>query len=320
MNTFDWFEKRSLILESLEYPKVVYSFSSKSLRDITNNLEQYMPFLKSNSVLLSAYDIIHTYDEKMLSKLLEDFSGELFIDSGQFESENVYDLNEIHFYEYKPESWDVDLYIECLNNLKALEKKFYVVNYDDRSKINHQIQQSLSTFEQYNFPGKRILLVHPEGDYWDESSIETLIENLTSKVTKFNILGITEKELGSNLGNRIKNLHHLRNKINSITDQYLPIHIFGCGDPKNITLLFFAGGDIFDGLSWLRFYFKENSSIYTNEFYFDNYNEKTLNNDLYLHNIQYLANLEYDLNYAIGTNDIQDFSEEIEFVNNNIGE
>lgn len=320
METFNWFDQRSLQIGSMEYPKIVYSFSSKSLRDINIYLEKYIPFLKSNYVLLSAYDIVHTYEENLIRKFVESISGEIFIDSGKFESEKVFDLNELHFYDYKPEPWNLNLYIECITSLVGNKKNFYIVNYDGRSKIRNQIQKSINTFEEYNFPGKNVLLIHPEDDYWNISNINILIENLTEKIDRINVLGVTEKELGSNLGDRIKNLVYLRDKLNSIAQKYLPIHIFGCGDPKNIIFLFFAGGDIFDGLSWLRFYFKENSSIYTNEFFYDNYLGLTLNNDLYLHNIQYLTNLATDLNYVLDTKEILEFFDEIKFINKILGD
>src|SRR5260221_13350584 len=49
----------------------------------------------------------------------------------------------------------------------------------------------------------------------------------------------------------------------------IPIHIFGCFDPQTIPYLFFSGADIFDGLSWMRYYFRDGHSFYYREFEYD---------------------------------------------------
>jgi hypothetical protein len=43
---------------------------------------------------------------------------------------------------------------------------------------------------------------------------------------------------------------------------HLPIHIWGGLDPVLTPLYFFAGGEIFDGVSWLRYAFHEGTAVY----------------------------------------------------------
>lgn len=81
-----------------------------------------------------------------------------------------------------------------------------------------------------------------------------------------------------------------------------------------------AGADIFDGLNWLRYFFKGNSAIYKNEYHMDNYLVKTESDDMYKHNIQLLKKLENNLHFAINTNTFDEFEEEIDFINKVIGD
>jgi hypothetical protein len=104
----------------------------------------------------------------------------------------------------------------------------------------------------------------------DEVDISGLIDNITL-IEPFDVLGITEKELGSSLFKRCRNLLRIRDALNS-KDITIPIHIFGCLDPLNIISYFLCGADIFDGTIWLKFSFNPNIAVYTNNIAFINGN------------------------------------------------
>ena len=72
------------------------------------------------------------------------------------------------------------------------------------------------------------------------------------RLTKFDVVGITEKELGSTIAESLSQLAKLRTLLNEC-GVLAPIHVFGGLDPLYAPLLFAAGGEIFDGLGWLRY-------------------------------------------------------------------
>lgn len=70
----------------------------------------------------------------------------------------------------------------------------------------------------------------------------------------FDLIGLTEKELGASPLERCRAVLSLRETLHRRGHQ-TPIHIFGCLDPATVLAYFLCGADVFDGLSWLRFGF-----------------------------------------------------------------
>ncbi|MEH6908797.1 hypothetical protein, partial [Neobacillus drentensis] len=100
----------------------------------------------------------------------------------------------------------------------------------------------------------------------DEKKLD--IELLCTKIEKmagFSIIGVTEKELGTSILERCKNIIQIRESMEKSGLQ-IPIHIFGCLDPLNIIAYFVCGADVFDGLSWLRFSFIDGIGCYINSY------------------------------------------------------
>jgi predicted RNA-binding protein len=92
--------------------------------------------------------------------------------------------------------------------------------------------------------------------------IDDVIANL-KKMQKFDILGITEKEIGKNLWNRLINISNIRAAMDRANIK-IPIHIYGGLDPTITPLYYFVGAEIFDGISWLRYAYKDGVAIYRN--------------------------------------------------------
>ena len=63
----------------------------------------------------------------------------------------------------------------------------------------------------------------------------------------FDLVGVTEKELGNSLLNRLHNTSRLRMALDEVSNE-APIHVFGSLDPLNVPLYFAAGAEVFDGL------------------------------------------------------------------------
>lgn len=76
----------------------------------------------------------------------------------------------------------------------------------------------------------------------------------------FDIVGVTEKDLGETVLDRMVRLADLRARLDA-ADVSSPIHIFGALDPLYTSLYFAVGGEIFDGLGWLRFAFRDGIAI-----------------------------------------------------------
>jgi len=242
-------------------PRLVPAFSSKGfpffndedtgqrLSEVTNALELTGPTI-SDSILLSAYDIFHNY-----LRAPERFYGNkelVFIDSGAYELALEFDSSEPKQETYEPDdSYNSVAYKEVLSGLPP-DFPFVITNFDHGSRgkcIEEQIEKAQTLFN--NFPGfLHCFIVKPTGrhKYLDIPEVERHVE----KMRRFEILGATEKELGSNLLERLTNIARLRSAMNrSSVDA--PIHVWGGLDPVVSPLYFCAGAEIFDGVSWLRY-------------------------------------------------------------------
>jgi hypothetical protein len=76
------------------------------------------------------------------------------------------------------------------------------------------------------------------------------------------VVGVTEKEAGETFLDRLQTVAILRQQLDVIGLDDLPIHIFGGLDPIRTPLYFLAGADIFDGLSWLRYGYEAGRAVY----------------------------------------------------------
>lgn len=78
----------------------------------------------------------------------------------------------------------------------------------------------------------------------------------------FNVVGVTEKELGGTLLDSLLRLANLRRLLDDSGCETIPIHVFGSLDPLMTTLYFMAGAEIFDGLSWLRYAYHDGVAVH----------------------------------------------------------
>ena len=259
----------------IELPLMVPAFSSKGFqllskgrgkarRDYSEISYELAEFGRnpSTSVLLSAYDLFFRhFDAPNLpvdrcTDLLRN-SGVVFIDSGGYELIREFDTTEIKTPPYKPkEGYRREQYEQVLQELDSLEQPLPLIvanfDYDTRGlPLSQQISSAREFF--YGFPkflSDFILKpLTPDSIVVDPGSFSDKdFENLR----EFDIIGITEKELGSNLIDRIKRIAKLRKRLDDAKVS-APIHIWGGLDPVVTPLFFFAGAEIFDGVSWLRY-------------------------------------------------------------------
>ena len=93
------------------------------------------------------------------------------------------------------------------------------------------------------------------------------IDQTKNSLQSIQIIGITEKELGNTVRDRLKNLIQIKKRLIS-SGWNGSIHIFGGLEPNLAKLYYIAGADIFDGLSWQRMFYRNNASLYNPESFF----------------------------------------------------
>jgi len=241
-------------------PMLVPAFSSKadpSIGLIMESLEEYL----SGPILVSAYDI--KYNKSM--KLPVNFGDPIFLDSGGYECSMDTDLADTALSNYRPEKWTRvehgDVVDSWPNNRPTI-----VVSYDHPSSRNAIKAQA--DVAQAFFRGRtKILteiLLKPETEDQHYIELKSILGNLEA-LRAFDVIGITEKELGWNLLQRLENVAKIRMAMNEL-DIHKPLHLFGSLDPIACPLFFIAGADIFDGLTWLRYAFIDGLAVYEHHY------------------------------------------------------
>lgn len=268
---------------SFDLPLFVPSFSSKGFgmhrrggtkKDARNAhycsvayaLEEFGRF-PTRSVLISAYDIHFRHFEapKMNHTLTHLRNASLvFLDSGGYELSRDYDSSEFRRSPYEPkDGYGLAEYLNVLQRIHSLDQTIPLVltNADwetEGTPIRSQLKAARHLFGKYpewatNFiikPWKKTKHGAPRQYVKPDDLSVADYRNLAG----FNIIGVTEKELGKNLKDKLKALISLRRRLNEAGIE-APIHLWGGLDPVMTPLFFFAGADIFDGISWLRYAF-----------------------------------------------------------------
>ena len=292
-------------------PLFFYSYSSKGFQDIGNlisNTLQYVPMY-----LLSLYDYkYHIIDgNQKISEMIntEDTRFRIW-DSGGYELLG----NSNH------ETWTEQTYIETANMI-PWNNKDILGSYDTPNEeipLKEQIQRAFELYSKIKGTFYRNLLIHTSYDM----DIERLIAILKPYIEDFHVLGVTEKEIAPTYAHGIRFIRNLRASLSAIqTKHYIPIHIFGCFDMKTVIRFALAGADIFDGLTWLRYYFSRKEVLYQKEFQYalpidGLIRGGGLKNRMWRHNITAMTELHSDLVFSIRTNDYGNFTIEFSDVNN----
>jgi hypothetical protein len=267
-----------------ETPLLVPSFSSildEKIGLIHDKVRSRIP----SACLVSAYDVVHGY----INKDNIWTSDVLVIDSGNYEYNNL--CNSIH-----RKKWCLEDYSAFIQTLKPLSKVI-IVNFDEKETLERQIANANRLFQRFSDYAKCFLYRPPSG----RLDINEFILNI-AEMSKFDVLGLTEKELGCSIIERCQNLIKLRRALKE-KNLKTPIHVFGCIDPLGVLIFFLSGADIFDGTNWLKFSFDDNLAIYPNNSAVIsgvwNYSDSSIFEYLCAENLRKLTNLMFDLrNYA----------------------
>jgi hypothetical protein len=238
-----------------ETPLLLPSFSSKGFPQVRGIMNLMAEFITS-PILISAYDVHYRHISDKIT-----FSQLLFLDSGGYEARIDHDLSETYGKLHKPKSWTRPLYDKVLANWSS-KWPTIAVSFDSPAKfvtLSKQIDGAIESQEK--FP--RLLwefLIKPESAKDKFAPIEKLIKKV-DHLRRFTVIGITEKELDDSLFGAMTRIARLRAAMDA-AGVTVPIHIFGSLDALTTVLYFLAGAEIFDGLTWLRFGYREGRTIY----------------------------------------------------------
>jgi hypothetical protein len=240
---------RKVPTAGVDTPLLVPSFSSRGFP----NLSVLYDFLSSEvpeASLISAYDLHH----RSLPSESVNSSDMVIVDSGGYEAKLTYDPDDAYVDNRHGKAWSLEQYRSVLDRLEPFSRAA-VVSFDHVGPLplTEQVASARSLFAQYPRYASDFL-AKPEPDdapFVDAASIASNIETIADS---FCVLGVTEKELGSSMLERCRNLLRIRGAFRE-ADSEMPIHVLGCLEPLSVLSYFFCGADVFDGLSWLRFAF-----------------------------------------------------------------
>lgn len=102
------------------------------------------------------------------------------------------------------------------------------------------------------------ILLKPERGRWHDPRLLTAA---APDLAAFDVIGFTEKELGDSLLDRLCTLAELRHVLDDAAVT-APVHLFGALDPLLTPLYFAAGAEIFDGLSWLKYVYRDGLAVH----------------------------------------------------------
>ena len=252
---------------SLETPLLVPSFSSKAFGfthggepEVRRVLDAAQEFI-TRTCLVSAYDVHYGYvPEPPELKVTVDL---MFLDSGGYEVSDDRDLSAVQKPVHRPEKWDAaklrTMWDRWPDGLPVV-----LVSYD-HSNHWRSVSEQLRDAKQAALarPGHlHSFLLKPETP--EERCLEPALRALQSQggaLADFQLLGVTEKELGNSPLERMVRIACLRRALDDAS-VHIPIHVFGALDPLSVSLYFAAGAEVFDGLTWSRYAYSSGQCVY----------------------------------------------------------
>ena len=238
-------------------PILVPSFSSKAFeREKVRDILRFVEELITDEILVSAYDIHYNKVPKRLT-----FPSLVFLDSGGYEASADQDLSDVKPVGRAPQPWSSKMHAATIARWD-FNTPTVLVSYDHPKKrrtVREQIETAKRLFSQHP-EAASALLFKPQSRKDPYVDIDEVIQH-RHELSSFSIIGFTEKELGPSLLRRMTAIAKVRRALQEVKLD-LPIHVFGSLDTISTPLYFLAGADIFDGLTWLRYAFREGNTVY----------------------------------------------------------
>ena len=286
-------------------PLLLPALSSKSgVPTVPESMPRFFPELMSGATLISAYDVFYGLVD------VPEFAQLLFLDSGGYEAwRDAQAAREGDRRGIDNTPWSEGPYREVLEDF-SLHQPVVAVSFDHP---DHPLplEQQLDRADRL-FPDRdgllREFLVKPDPNS-DFVNLDLMKPHLP-RLAKYPIIGVTDKELGGSLLEKMRTVARLRGALSAIGSD-VPIHVFGSLDPLTAPLYFIAGADIFDGLAWLRFAFDAGRAIYPQNFeaveLSARKNTQINLTRMWAHNYYYLATLEDAMRRFLQAEDFSHF-------------
>ena len=301
-------------------PLLIPSFSSKGFPQVGEIVQIASEYI-TETALISAYDL--HYDHLARAPLT--FPELWFLDSGGFECGTTEELSELYYSVHKPSPWCQDMLTGVLQTWSHVQPTIAVSydNPDRRLSLDDQISEACALFEGRSF-GKE-LLIKPETQEQQRVQADNVVAQ-AEKLGAFDVIGFTEKELGHSLFVRLKTIARIRRALTA-ADLNTPIHVFGSLDMVSTPLYFLAGADIFDGLTWLRFAYREGRAMYMRDLAaLDPHNFGSRLNDIDVRprvlwsNLEEMWQLGHSMRTFLKTRDFKSFQHHSAFLEQTVAE
>ncbi len=254
---------------ALQTPLLIPSFSSKgfarSKKDGKSEIGKILA--ASGEFLIEAY-LISAYDIHYGNLPAPDdfpFTPEIiFLDSGGYEISTDRDYSSVIDPLPAPEPWDSSMLQSVLADWPD-ELPLVMVSYDhhkERKPIAEQVSAARKLFQNFQ-QHVHLLLIKPETTTQEllDDTLKSVVAD-AAQLSCFDIIGVTEKELGRTMLNRMVQIARLRLALDE-ADVTAPIHVFGALDPLSVCLYYISGAEIFDGLTWIRYGYNGGCCMYT---------------------------------------------------------
>jgi hypothetical protein len=255
-------KRRALTLGGHEIertPLLIPSFSSKGFPNV-DKIVEYSSELIDGATLVSAYDLHYGAIHPPFN-----FPSLIFLDSGGYEASKDLDLSDFGDKDHEPKPWTKEMHEGQLSIWKPTVPSV-LISYDhpkERLSFEEQIERAKNMA-----PGRvgflREILLKPETTNQTLLHMSSVVKHV-HRLADFDVIGVTEKEVGNSVLDRMKNIAQLRRSLDK-AGLDIPIHVFGSLDTITTPMYFLAGADIFDGLTWLRFAFHDGLTVYKQNF------------------------------------------------------
>lgn len=243
------------LVGAIELPLIVPAFSSKGFalipagkgntrHDYSEIAYELSDFGKrpSRSVLLSGYDLhFGHFDAPELPQKMPEIhlrnSQVVFLDSGGYELTPGFDQSEIKVFRYTPkDGYGRQEYESVLQRLVSLRRPLplLITNFDFEAQeqpLIAQIKLARALFNKFRGCMSDFIIKLWKGDK-KRKIVEPsdMTDTDFSNLRGFDIIGVTEKELGRDIFERIRRIAKLRQRLDHAKIN-APIHIWGGLDP-----------------------------------------------------------------------------------------
>lgn len=211
------------------------------------------------SLLVSAYDIHHglLVESAAFSSGFEQSRYSqprvLMVDSGWYEKNGAPPAGQFAGDLKKPLPWEETDYELTIDGFDRALRPI-VVSWDHAGTYDEQISHAQAFFGARTTVASTLLLKPPSGLRFHR--LEKLSDEDVARLRAFDIIGVTDREIGESVLDRLVAIAQLRQKLNSVQVSS-PVHVFGGLDPLHTPLYFAAGAEVFDGIGWVRYAYRE---------------------------------------------------------------